>query len=483
MNKRDLSVKEAFEKFTQFEERLSLFDLKVGDVLIWERIRFHVFKNVFTTKMMQEDKEEIVSHQFPKRKLKNYALKANFLLKSIFQIRRNPLLSKKRDILILSSSRRKKLSDGKWWDVFTDYFIDELEYSTVSIEGPFGFRYLTPPKTKNLRYFAYIDLLILLKRILGIGKVKLPSEDKVLLDKITEEISQIFRIKIDIRQLVTDILTIRKRIKPFYVRILQKIKPKIVLLVCSYGKEEFIETCKELKIPTIELQHGVITRFHPGYSFEGKTAHKTTFPDYLFTFGDYWKNCINYPIAKKNIISVGHVELEILKKESENIKKKRQILFLSQPFIGYELSKFAVSLSKEKTLDYEIIYKLHPGEYSNWKEMYPELAKSKLKVVDHTGKNIHELFRESMIQIGVNSTAIYEGLSYGLKTMIFNAPGYEYMQYLIETEIAVKMSSVKDFFTSLRNIQSKDFDDKIFFKRNSIKNITENIKKIIEEIK
>ncbi len=483
MSKGDISIKEAFEKYTQFEERLSLFDLKVDEVLFWERIRFHVFKNIFTTKLMQEDKEEIISHQFPKRKIRNYVLKADYLFKSIFQLKKNPLLSKNSDILILSSSRRKKLSDGKWWDVFTDYFIEELEYSSVSIEGPFGFQYLKPAKTRNLLHFAYIDLLVLMKRIWGIGKIKLSSEEKVLLDKITEEISLLFKVRINIRKLVTDILTIRKRIKPYYISILRRIKPKIVLLVCSYGKEEFIETCREQNIPTIELQHGVITRFHPGYSFEGKKARKITFPDYLFTFGDYWKNSVTYPIDKKNILSVGHTELEILQKEYENKKKRKQILILSQPFVGHELSKFAAALSKEKNLDYEIIYKLHPGEYSNWKEIYPKLDKSTLKIVDHTGKNIHELFSESTIQIGVNSTAIYEGLSYGLKTMIFSAPGYEYMQYLIETENATKISSVKDFISSLSKTKSKEFDANLFFKRNSVKNISENIKKIIEGIK
>lgn len=483
MNKGNLSVEEAFEKFTQFEERLSLFDLEVNEVLFWERIRFHVFKNIFTTKLMQEDNEEIVSHQFPKKKIRNYALKADYLFQSIFQLKRNPLLSKKSDILILSSSRRKKLSDGKWWDVFTDYLVDELEYSSVSLEGPFGFQYLKPVKTRNLLYFAFIDLLVFMKRIWSVGKVKLSLEEKKLLDKITEEISLLFKVRINISKLVTNVLTIRKRIKPYYIKILRRIKPKMVLLVCSYGKEEFIEACKEQNIPTIELQHGVITRFHPGYSFKGKNARKISFPDYLFTFGDYWKNSVTYPIEKKNIISVGHTELEILQKEYEYKEKRKQILILSQPFVGYELSKFAVELNKEKNLDYEIIYKLHPGEYTNWKELYPELDKSTLKVVDHTGKNIHELFSESMIQIGVNSTAIFEGLSYGLKTMIFKAPGYEYMQNLIETENAVLISSVKDFFDSLKKMKSKIFDTNLFFKRNSLKNITTNIKKIIERSK
>ena len=45
--------------------------------------------------------------------------------------------------------------------------------------------------------------------------------------------------------------------------------------------------------------------------------------------------------------------------------------FLSNT-IGRELSKLAVELSgKIQGTDYKIIYKLHPGEYQDWKNRYP----------------------------------------------------------------------------------------------------------------
>ncbi len=171
---------------------------------------------------------------------------------------------------------------------------------------------------------------------------------------------------------------------------------------------------------------------------------KSTFPDWLFSFGDFWVESNEYPITKNQIVSVGfpYLENEIAKYSS--VKKKKQVLFISQWTIGESFSKFASKLSEVDELGYRIVYKLHPLESMNWREKYPWLAKADLDVIDDNRTPLYRLFAESNFLVGVYSTAVYEGLAFGLQTFVFDAIGAEFMDSLVEINIVIKISSVDE---------------------------------------
>ena len=317
------------------------------------------------------------------------------------------------------------------------------------------------------------------KRYLKIAKVNLTDEEIVYLRKISQAFNSRFKRSIDLVEIVHNSLTVRKRILPYYRKILKKVQPQLIFIVCSYGKENFIEACKEKEIPVIEIQHSVVTRYHVGYSFE-EYRTKKTFPDYIFAFGDYWKENITYPIEKDKIFSIGFPDLEISRKKYEEIEKKKQIVFISQPWVGIHLSKIAVELNKVENLAYKVIYKLHPKEVNTWKKEFPWLLKSGIEVVDHEGKGLYELFAESEIQVGVNSTALFEGLFFGVKTLLFDYFGIDYMEDLLKSKAAEKFSDVDDLVKKIKKIKETEFDTDYFFRSNSLKNVATRLKKMIE---
>ena len=77
---------------------------------------------------------------------------------------------------------------------------------------------------------------------------------------------------------------------------------------------------------------------------------------------------------------------------------------------------------------YQIYYKLHPEEYILYKgyQSYTELALFKniffLKDCD-----LYKELAESAYQIGVFSTALYEGMSFNCKTILYNLAGIDYI--------------------------------------------------------
>ncbi|MHA1515771.1 MAG: sialyltransferase, partial [Candidatus Heimdallarchaeaceae archaeon] len=200
----------------------------------------------------------------------------------------------------------------------------------------------------------------------------------------------------------------------------------------------------------------------------------------IFAFGDYWIETVTYPIGKNRIFSVGFPELETSRQKYARTKKKNQIVFISQPWIGTHLSKLAIELNKVENLGYKVIYKLHPNEVNTWKEEFPWLLNSGIEVIDHEGKGLYELFAESEIQIGVNSTALFEGLFFGVKTLLFDYFGIDYMEDLLKSKVAEKFSDADDLVKKIKKIKTIEFDADYFFRSNSLKNIATRIKKMME---
>jgi hypothetical protein len=239
-------------------------------------------------------------------------------------------------------------------------------------------------------------------------------------------------------------------------------------------------------IPTIELQHGIIGKNTIAYNFY-KKMNIATFPDFIFLFGDFWKNEARFPINDSKLISVGWPYYEIkrnryLKLKEKNLKNK--ILFLSQGTVGKDLSKIAFEVSK--MLDpnyYKIIYKLHPCECSRWIKEYPWLVGSNIDVICSNENDIHFYFSQASAQVGVYSTAIFEGLSYGLKTFICKLYKYYTMNVLYEKEYAILIETATELSSHLKklceaNITKTNVDQ--FFKNNSLDNIKKNIETIIK---
>jgi hypothetical protein len=123
-------------------------------------------------------------------------------------------------------------------------------------------------------------------------------------------------------------------------------------------------------------------------------------------------------------------------------KSPRRLLVISQGTIGRELAE-AVLRSAPALAHCEIKYKLHPSEAQRWKE-YPalvELAKRPNVEIVLEG-NLYELMSTCAWQVGVYSTALYEGQALGLQTALVNLPGIEYMKRWFERGAAVRFEEL-----------------------------------------
>jgi hypothetical protein len=287
-------------------------------------------------------------------------------------------------------------------------------------------------------------------------------------------------LKID--EIVKKILINERYKKRIFKKFLKNVNPEIAVVVTSYANNTRIKACKELGVPVIELQHGIINKYHLSYNFpDNKKMY--TFPDYILTFGEYWCDCANYPIDYDKIRPVGYPHLEQEYEKYKQYSQKNQIIFISQGNIGEEMSKYAAKLA-ESTKKYKIVYKLHPGEYDSWHEKYPWLKNTKLQVVDSDDPPLYQLFAESKYQVGVSSTALYEGLNFNLETYLLDSPNKILLEDLINKGVASVVSSVDELIKKVENSQGKNhnnFNSNYYFKSNAVENILFEFGKIIDE--
>jgi UDP-N-acetylglucosamine:LPS N-acetylglucosamine transferase len=332
---------------------------------------------------------------------------------------------------------------------------------------------------KNTKYLD--DLKLVSKLITKIKKFSFKNVDIKKIEAIENEIKNVFGVTIDLKSILSrNIIRFKTNLR-YYSKLLKSVNPKVIFLVVSYSYMELICAAKINNIPTIEIQHGVITKYSIAYNFSKRTEILEYFPDKLILFGDFWKKNIELPLPDSSLISAGFPFLEHqIEKYATVTKNEKQILFVSQGTIGKDLFKIAVSVANELH-DFEIIFKLHPGEYANWKEKYDsDDNSSKLlnfKIIDNNKENIYSLFTKSNIVIGVYSTAIYEALAFKCKCILVDLPGVEYMESLIDESAVLIADNHTNLIDVIKQVYDKDIqvDPNYYFRVNTYKDIFKSV--------
>ena len=273
--------------------------------------------------------------------------------------------------------------------------------------------------------------------------------------------------------------------KKFY-KLINIIKPKVIIEVVHYDfiKMIFNEIADSLGIPTIELQHGTIYNDHLAYQYD-TDKHIKQFPSEIFLFSDFWKKNMNPPIENKYLVATGFPFFETklnFYKNKMKLKDKYTILFISQSTIGIYLYNLACDVAKH--LDdkkYKIIFKLHPAEYSSWKDNYPNLHTENIEVIDNNNESIYYYFQKSDMQIGAYSTALFEGIGFGLQTLIYKVGHYYIMDSLVKSKYANYVENAEEVIKEInQNKKNPPSDTNALWKPNSFENMVNHIKKYLE---
>ena len=476
------TTQEATNIINEVEDNRDLFNTRNNGSL-WDYVRIALWEKV------REIKDNKNNQDSTRESNTNFS---NIIKNTIVgSIKNNPIKrrSGKVDILFHGFSRRVDREDGLKWCVHCDPLIESIDHSWVFVENPnLHMRYRssgrlhdTPAKTPQVDYTDFFTLIVPAVEKMGLGNQiqnyiggDLPESIYDAADEITDNLD----VEIDIEKLI-NLCSLKKNIeKYFYKKILERSEPKIVIAVNRGQKLALIETCNDLNIPTVLLQQGAIYDSHISFSYDLET-NIPTFPDYLFTFGEFWENMMDIPIGKENVRTVGWPYLEQQVERYNHISTENTILVLSQPHVGEIMSNFAVELA-HKFDNYNVVFKPHPNIGELARKKYPELEDSPASIIHD--QSLHQLFAKSKIQVGYSSTAIFEGIRFGLKTYIVEGSNTEHIDRLLDTDsiIGVKdPNQVHHHLSNLNEIHSNSIPTEQFFYKNPIFNINRELKQIM----
>lgn len=476
-------------KFLEIEKKYNLYSLTAGGVNYWMYYRFAFWINVICKqKLGVSEKHNKKVYNLTGRFLALYKLLYCSLTKTNRKI-------KNRDVCFIAHERRVK-TKGFYECIYTEEIARQYN-GAVTLEKPYGYEHLLPIKEQDI---IYLDNVLVAGHLYGsfhkylkTKKYKtLKQEVSKQLDGALNEIRNAYECLFSLDTICNKIVDIiletqieRKKCE----QLLQRLQPKLIVEVVHYSKLCMVmnELSKQRGIQTVELQHGTISSEHLPYQYNSD-IELAQLPTYVFTFSEYWSHVIKMPIDTDKIIAVGYPFFEKKKAsvKTESIKllekaRKKTILFISQWTIGQQLSQLAAELrNRLPKEDYDIIYKLHPGEFSIWRKKYVELAGSDVLVIGENDIGIYECFAISDVQVGVYSTAIYEGLGFGLTTYIYNTSYADTMKLLTEYGAAKRVDSVDDLANDiLYDTGNVKNISELIWKTNAFQNICNELDRLL----
>ena len=454
-----MHVRELLSAFIEYEERAHLFERSARGVRYWHAIRHDVFQETLQAAGLAE-RAHLRVEDLPLRSWLPAQLRAlpttlrrsawMFAPRAMSDASGLPraaasLLGLPRADLLVANHPRHVFSGGRYICPYSQPLLDATRRSRVVLEGQFQGRYASPVPDQPT---AYIDLALLAAhaefRAERFGRGDLSASELAELGEIRDELAHTLGtappLAAIVRRARTAVIA-TSGLWPRYERLLDRVQPKLIVVVIGYRlvNQVLTQVAHARGLPVAELQHGALGETHPAYNF-ARGRRPESFPDQLLLFGELWRRAtpgLPLPAAQTPAIGYAWLELQSQRYQRESPRTPRRVLFLSQRSIGTRLALAAVRVRNRISADeLHITYRLHPSESRGWREAYPELAHADIDVQDAPSSPLYAAQRDSDAQVGVYSTALLEGLAFGLPSFVLALPGHEQLRAITDTGAA-----------------------------------------------
>lgn len=469
-------MNKTLERFLKYENEKKLFERQYNGVYYWQYIR-----NSISLVLLKMDCENSKASKLKKR---NWLIKIGNLLKDYANNINYFIHLKQCDIMYLDQLSSRYV-DGKWVDPYFDFF--ELE-KIYLVQRCF---YMRRENVENivsrgsflpeLRGGCLFDI-----------KKKFPiffrdrNEDKFI-EEFVESIRNEFQVNVNvslIKDRIRDIAYSYKAHHNYYKNIIKKIRPKVIVVVCHYDSRLYplYSVAHKAEIPVIELEHGLICN-HEAYNYGDTTDIGKSLPDYLLTYGEFWHDYIRLPACMK-AVAIGNPFLENRAEKYKDIEPdEKKIVFYSGVPMGHELAKFVVEFyQRYKDLGYSLYYKLHPGEFSDWKERYDKLLGYPGIKILRNEMDLYELLSGAKHHVTIGSTVLFESTIFRVKRYVLMNESYVHcMQPLIDAGFADVFQTVDEFRLLLNENTTNQLNiSNQMWKKNAKKNVQYFFEKLMD---
>jgi len=500
--KRNLKVHSvAFDMLQNIEEKFPVDSIKLSDgTRIWNLLRIIIF--YYFQKQENVQIEETVTFSSKSSKLPRVNIK-NFLpMKYPNNI----------DFCGFSGTESRKLWRNTYYDIYLDPLYEVLGNRFAVFEWPNeqGHRRRYDSEIYSKTYVPmHIPIStktfwnIVMYKLFRKRHFKMDSGSNGIVDNIVDIIADSYSVNgRELRKHLDDAVEIFVCMNNLLRNLLEKVKPKAVFIRCGYGRFHMAlsQACKELNIPSIELQHGFINKHTPGYVKAMKSGNRDCVPEYFLSYGEKFTEIVKKGnlFDPEKVVSIGYPYLENVKEckgqfneNTEEFKSNynKYILITSDslPHIASEVEQFTMDLSKVLSLKNKkigIIFKPHPFDKNDYKHLQ-EIEN--IYVADRYAIT-YNLLKNSDIHSTVFSTSAIEALAFGVPNILINIKGgyAENIRDIIDKESSFLVDTVNEYIHKLNLILS-NYDN---YSHNALQkskhtfkpNANENLRKFIKNL-
>ncbi len=267
----------ADEMIRRFEVRNKLLDYKLDRWSIWPILRFTLYSHLDSL----QAKKEIKSAP--------WSVDDRFRA-AIHDARAAAVLPQSDIIALVQSSNRSENVGGKFKDIYFDDLLARTG-SFVKVENLANLHYL--PRSKTALIPSHLSTINLNLAIALMLRLPRPEACKVLASRLSQLIWDEFGLPAFTEERISTHIANFYWAKRIYKLLFQRIHAKYLLLTTAYRYHAPVAAAKELGVQVVELQHGLVDRYHNGYSWtEDALTQKRSLPipDRLFLYGEYWEN-------------------------------------------------------------------------------------------------------------------------------------------------------------------------------------------------
>jgi hypothetical protein len=435
------------------EREYGLLDFEVDGVKVWQYMRMPVYYYI-----AERIGVFLAPHVQKSGRLSKVTKACRYLAGALFH---NPFFRRGQvEQVVIEHPRSVRLA-GDEVDIYSHFYVRDLQRLGISYlrldRADLGSSHRKAYDTAR----SFIDIFPVLVKLAGLfRRTRLTEEQRGTLRAVSERLSRELGVSLDLEALLRPaVLKFRVNYR-LYLALFRRLKPKRLVVVVSYAYGDAIRAAKDLGIEVLEIQHGTFSRYHLGYSYPDREVAPDYFPDIFLAWGSFWRDMGVLPLPPSAIQVAGFPYFHGLKNRHAQVEKNaRRVVVLSQGALGAKIAEQVYAL-REVLSDFEIVYKLHPGEFARWQEYEPlrKLAeKPNVRIAKED--NLYELLAGAGYQIGVFSTAVYEGIGFGCQTLLLDLPGVEYMADLVDQGLATLVRDPDELRSALeQTAQVAGFD-------------------------
>lgn len=337
-------------------------------------------------------------------------------------------------------------------DSFTDAF-------ARAAEGPLVFGIGAEDEGSDKPQFEQLDAMVLrqfrnrakLLVVFGLSKAHSAKWQRVIASLEAALDVKLDKYRAFPRWLIVDFVARRAGWKKIF-----KLAKTELLLIANAWQLPLVAGAKAAGVRVVEIQHGLISAYHPRLSWadfkSDDEAAGAYLADEFWQWGDYWGFASDLPASMKlQTIGAPKAMAEALVRGTT---KQQQLLVIGQPQVSKNIVEFARFVAA-KYPKLPVVLKPHPQEsLQSIVELVDSLGDvpANLQILEPSANTVEAIERSEYV-IGVYSTAMFEAVALGSKVGVLKLAGYNHIEPLISSgaiSAINRVADVENFFITAK---------------------------------